>query len=146
MKIIARRMIVIGAIAISGAATGVALGDFAARPGPGRAPAVDETVTARFDDPLDPVAVARPAMAASAGPTSYHCEGCDAGLHDDLVTEDAASFADVEPLPLYRPEAGMVPEPPVRQEAAVVAPPVQVPGIMLSGVEGTPRLMATPGD
>ncbi len=153
MKVIARRLTVIGAVALSGAAAGVALGDFVARPGMSRPSAMDmttEAAGARFDDPLDPVALARPARAAPVGPSSYSCEGCDARLHDDMMADDAISFADVEPLPAYRPEEGMVPELPLQQEAAVTGPRVQVPSIMLSGVEGStagaPKLMAVPGD
>ncbi|HWJ70491.1 MAG TPA: hypothetical protein VNS79_10640 [Sphingobium sp.] len=135
MQHIVRRLIVIGAVVMSGAAAGVALGDFVARPGPGRPPdvAAAPAPAARFDDPLDPVVAAAPVRAASVGPSSYSCEGCDARLHEDEVAGEAA-FADVEPLPAYRPQEDVVPErPPVRQ--AAVTPRVQVPGITLPGID-----------
>lgn len=128
MRIIARQLIVIAAIVLSGGGAGIALGDFAAQPGPSRSSGVDESSMPApgFDDPLSQDVAAPSASLTPAGPTSYSCEGCDAGRHGDIVAEDAADGA---PLSPYRPEEGIVPEQPVHQAAA--PPRLAVPRIML---------------
>lgn len=128
MRKLGRQLIVMGAVVLSGAGVGIALGAFAVQSGPSRSPGGDERALAApgFDDPLNSVVASPSAPLTPAGPASYSCQGCDAGLHDDIVADEAA---DVPPLADYRPEEGIVPEQPVRQAAA--PPRVPVPRILL---------------
>jgi len=131
MQPIARRLIVVSAVILCGAAVGVALGDFAARPGESRLTGVTDVVGRASDLvlPSEPAA-AEPPLAVRAGPNSYHCEGCDAKLPGETALEESA-LADIAPLPPYQPEQVALP-PPIPPPA----PRVQVPAIILPGVGG----------
>jgi len=132
MQPITRRLIVVSAVILCGAAVGVALGDFAARPGESRLTGVSDVVGQASDLvlPSEP-AVAEPSLAIRAGPNSYHCEGCDAKLPGETALEESA-LADIAPLPPYQPEQVALP-PPIPPPPA---PRVQVPAIILPGVGG----------
>jgi hypothetical protein len=102
MQVAKRRFIVISAIAIGGAVAGIALGNFVA--GAPRITGMDELAAynAMFDSMEEAPAtevVSRPALEKRDGPTSYHCEGCDARRYDDII-----EAADTAPLPPYQPE------------------------------------------
>lgn len=134
MQPIARRLIVVGAVILCGAGAGVALGDFAAGPGESRLPGMEEAMGLATDlvAPDDP-ATADASFAARSGPTSYSCEGCDAKLHNEMALDDSA-FADVEPLPPYRPEQAALVQPVA--PVPVATPRLPVPAITLP-VAGT---------
>ncbi|MBN8829691.1 MAG: hypothetical protein J0G94_03475 [Sphingomonadales bacterium] len=118
MQVAARRLIVISAISLFGATVGIVLGNFAAG---GTGPKGGEELAeysaflaiagnASRSDEED-----RADFAARSGPTSYHCEGCDAALYNDMT---AAPLAEVEPLPAYQAQDAPVPP----EGAAVLAP------------------------
>jgi hypothetical protein len=117
MQVAKRRFIVISAIAIGGAVAGLALGNFVA--GAPKITGIDELAAynAMFDSMEEAPAtevVSRPSLDERDGPTSYHCEGCDARRYDDRI-EGAA--ADTTPLPPYLPEE------PVALSAVPATPP-----------------------
>lgn len=148
MQPIARRLIVVGAVILCGAGAGVALGDFAAGPGESRLPGMEEAMglagglASDLGAPAEPAA-ADASFAARPGPASYSCEGCDAKLHNEAALDDDA-FADVEPLPPYRPEKAVLAQPVVPAPAA--APRVQVPAITLPVVGAGPSSSSGPPD
>ena len=110
MQVMSRRLLVFGAIALAGGMSGLALGNFVA--GGERKSGADELASfvesnafeeaGMADDPAfaDPVTVAR------TGPTSYDCQGCDAGLH---ARDDAVDLSPVEMMPPYDPYADTEP-------------------------------------
>lgn len=144
MQPIARRLIVVAAVLLSGAAAGVALGDFAAGSRDSYLPGVDAAMglAAGFVAPADSVS-ADPVRPALSGPSSYSCEGCDAKLHNEMLLEDGA-FADSEPLPPYQPVEAALPQPPLARPAVAPAVPVQVPAITLPVLKSAATARSTP--
>jgi hypothetical protein len=98
-----RRLIIVGAVSFFGAAAGVALGNFVA--GGPRLTGLEElalfnamsaaTTAVRAEAPAG-----RAGGRSPGGPTSYHCEGCDAQLYPAI---DITAVADTMPLPPYVP-------------------------------------------
>lgn len=143
MEPLTRRLTVVGAVILCGAVAGVALGDFAAGPGGGRLPDVQAALGLATEPATPEAPEADTVLAARSGPASYHCEGCDAGLHNEVTLEDGA-FPEVEPLPPYQPETSQP-----AAAAPVTAPRVQVPSITLPVLEpgsaiAQPQPPATP--
>lgn len=113
MQVMTRRLLVISAIALCGGMTGLALGNFVAgseRPS-GAQELASFVQSNAFEDASmgDDPAFSNPAPAVRNGPTSYDCQGCDAGLH---TRDDVVDLSPVEPLPPYDPNEYM--DPPVR--------------------------------
>jgi len=94
-------MLVIGAIALVGGGAGVSLGSFVAG-APERAGAGNASVAA-VDLGTFPAGKVedRVAVPRDLAPRGYSCEGCDAGLHNDMVALDDGILA---PLPPYHSE------------------------------------------
>jgi hypothetical protein len=105
MQVLTRRLIVVGTIALFGAAAGLTLGQFVAGPeaignhGTNEASSLDAGFMAEVDNGAD-----QQGYVAQSGPSSYNCQGCDAHLHDDMIAGDDVAPADVTPLPPYRSE------------------------------------------
>ena len=116
MQVMTRRLLVISAIALGGGMTGLALGNFVA--GSERRSGADELAAFVQSNAFeaagveDDPAFADPVTASRTGPTSYDCQGCDAGLH---ARDDSVDLSPVEPMPPYDPYADE--EPPVRPRA-----------------------------
>jgi len=135
MQVAARRLIVVSAISLFGASTGVALGNFAA--GGSRGTGADEiaaymtmvdgaegTAPAAQGDPAD--------LAIRNGPSSYQCEGCDASRYNSMID---TIVADIAPLPRYQSQDA--PLPAVRQDVAMpVRPAAVVDGVAAAGGQG----------
>jgi hypothetical protein len=128
MQVIHRRLIVISAIALFGAAAGLTLGHFVAGPESNSSGGVNESygLDTGLMSAEGNVADGRDSPARS-GPTSYTCEGCDTRLHNDMVGGNDMAPADVEPLPPYRsedataaPRAGLTPS--SRRDMPTVSP------------------------
>ena len=118
MQVAARRLVVISAISLFGATVGIVLGNFAAGgTGPKGAEELAEysaflaiTGNASQSDDGD-----KADFAARSGPSSYHCEGCDAALYNDMTADQVA---EVQPLPAYQAQDAPVP----LEGAAVLVP------------------------
>ena len=96
MQVAKRRLIVVSAIAIGGALAGLMLGNFVA--GAPKITGMDELAAynAMFDSMEETPAtevVSRRSFSERDGPTSYHCEGCDARRYDDRIEAAAAGLA-----------------------------------------------------
>ena len=123
MEPLARRLIVVGAIAAAGIGAGLALGSFVAgvpervvtRASAGAAAATFPAGRVSDQTALAPL----PATA----PQSYSCQGCDAGLHNDMIP---GNLSDLAPLPPYQPEP-YVPLPPLPPPDARATPPAPLP-------------------
>jgi|GEM_PF-4639762 len=118
MQATVRRLIVIGAISFSGAAGGIALGNFAAEEQ--RLSGAEEL--AEYHRALSeleerPAAFAYPepgpAVVRRKGPIAYHCEGCDAQLYPEIEIGDVADYEPLPPYRVYDPEGGVRPMPPL---------------------------------
>jgi hypothetical protein len=131
MQVAKRRLIVVSAIAIGGALAGLMLGNFVA--GAPKITGMDELAAynAMFDSMEETPAtevVSRRSFSERDGPTSYHCEGCDARRYDDRIE---AAAADTTPLPPYQPEE------PVALSAVPMTPPPLSTG---------PRMVVVPAE
>ena len=104
MQVMTRRLLVISAIALGGGMTGLALGNFVA--GSERRSGADELAgfvqsnAFEASEVAEDSAFADPVTVSRTGPTSYDCQGCDAGLH---ARNDVVDLSPVEPMPPYDP-------------------------------------------
>lgn len=110
MQTAMRRLIVIIAIAAIGSGAGLALGSFVA--GDSRPSGAEEleaySRSIAMGNESGPSAdLARTGFTAQSGPSSYVCDGCDARLYDDVVSDPADMAADLAPLPPYRAEEAL---------------------------------------
>lgn len=127
MEPLARRLLVVGAIAVAGIGAGLALGSFVAGvPERGRAQAVAgvDTATVPAGQANDQTALT---PLHDAAPQRYSCQGCDAGLHNDMIPGNAGDLA---PLPPYSPEEHVLMPPPDTGPVAPApspAPPLKLP-------------------
>ena len=117
MQVVTRRLLVICAIALGGAMSGLALGNFVAvserRSGADALAAFVQSNAFEAAAVEDGAAFADPVTVSRSGPTSYDCQGCDAGLH---ARNDSVDLSPVEPMPPYDPYVDS--EPPVRPDEA----------------------------
>ena len=109
MKPLVRRLLIVAAIAIVGGGAGLALGSFVAG-GPSREAAALNDLDLNLDDGTIPAGNARDMAAAppplrADAPQNYLCQGCDAGLHNDMVPGNESALA---PLPPYHPQEGVI--------------------------------------
>lgn len=99
MKPMARNLTMAGVVLLFGAGGGIMLGNFVA--GSNRVSGADE-LAAYFSESASPTMAADDepvsSLANRDGPTSYSCDGCDAGLHKE---PEFAEPADYGPLPPY---------------------------------------------
>lgn len=123
-----RRLIVISAISVFGATAGVALGNFAAGGSGSRGASefADYSAFLAIGDDAPDAGEDKADFAARTGPSSYHCEGCDASLYNDMID---GQVAELLPLPAYHTQDAPLPpvEPPMVREGAVVAPAPATP-------------------
>jgi len=116
MQVLTRRLLVISAIALGGGLSGLALGNFVAggerRSGADELAAFVQSNAFEASEMAEDRAFADPVRVSPTGPTSYDCQGCDAGLH---ARNDSVDLSPVEPMPPYDPYADA--EPPVRPRA-----------------------------
>lgn len=125
MEPLVRRLIVVGAIAAAGIGAGLALGSFVSgvperavtRAGAGADAATFPAGRATDQTALAPL--------PAAAPQSYSCQGCDAGLHNDMIP---GNLSDLAPLPPYQPEP-YVPLPPMPPPDARATPPAPLPSV-----------------
>jgi hypothetical protein len=123
MQVTTRRVLVISAIAIGGALSGLAIGNFVAG-----GPKLDgASALANYSDLFAPDNAvgssdvsADDGFAAEAGPSNYQCQGCDAHLTNDMVNGNAA---ETEPLPPDVPDDATSPSRPA--DSSAVAPAVR---------------------
>ncbi len=119
MQPVARRLLIVAAIAVGGGVTGVVLGNFVAsgskKTGLEELAAYKSLYSEQNAAALD---VDEPSSALSArpGPGSYDCKGCDASLYNGLAVGNA-----YEPEPPYVPEDQ--PRPATKRKP--MAPPVE---------------------
>ena len=119
MQVVTRRLLVICAIALGGGMSGLALGNFVA--GSERRSGADELAAFVQSNAFEATAVedgaafADPVTVSRTGPTSYDCQGCDAGLH---ARNDVVDLSPVEPMPPYDPYVDAEPVQPQRPTRA----------------------------
>ena len=106
MQVMSRRLLVIGAIALAGGMSGLTLGNFVAggerKSGAEELAAFVQSNAFEAAGVADDPALIDPVMRARTGPTSYECQGCDAGLH---ARDDVVDLSPVEMMPPYDPYA-----------------------------------------
>lgn len=121
MRPAARNLALVGAVSLSGVLGGVVLGNFVVR---NEQVSGAEELAAYFSQREE--ASTEDDLAAEvpprSGPTSYHCDGCDARLHEPAISEPP----DYSPLPPYE-VMDLVPPP--REESPSPTPSKSVPGI-----------------
>lgn len=132
MQPVTRRLIVISAIAMFGAAAGVSLGSFVTGPETNASSGMNEMfgLDGGFVTGGDNV-VDSDGFADRAGPSSYNCVGCDARLHDDIMPGNDMATANIEPYPPYRSEdAPISPRAPITpaQRRDALSAGVSLPG------------------
>lgn len=107
-----RRLIIVGAIALCGAAAGVAVGNFAAG-GQGRQSGAEELANYssafKADEPAKADPTDDPGFAQRAGPSSYDCKGCDSHAYNDMMPAGDYAPAQTDPIPAYRVEDAPLP-------------------------------------
>ena len=129
MNPLARRLLVVAVIALVGGGAGLALGSFVAN-GPGRSGAGNDdemTIdggTVPAGNPDDQPVL--PPAAQLASPEGYSCQGCDAGLHNDMILGNESALA---PMPPYHSEDRLLLPEPAPQPASTppAAPALKLP-------------------
>jgi hypothetical protein len=121
MQVTTRRVLVISAIAIGGALSGLAIGHFVAG-GPrldgGSELANYSALFTGGNAAGSTDGQGDDGFAAEAGPSNYQCQGCDAHLTNDMVNGNAA---ETEPLPPDVPDDAAPPPRPADSSAATPA-------------------------
>lgn len=123
MKPMARNLTMAGVVLLLGASGGIMLGNFVA--GSNRVSGADELAayfSASSDSPGDTIEDEHMSgLATRSGPTSYHCDGCDAGLHKEPEVPEPADYL---PLPPYE-VIDLIP--PARREVPPTPPAARLP-------------------
>lgn len=110
MNVVARRLIVIGIIAASGTAAGLALGNFVAGPETFGRRGMNESDLMDINASMVPDEEAVTGSAGFAdrpGPSSYNCVGCDAHPYNEATPDSGA--IDTAPMPPYQSEDAPLP-------------------------------------